>query len=255
MVYGLKSNQLMLEKIRTRLAAMPDNDAVSYATHMWRHTLDCLETGREDASGALPYLPAAPEALGIALSENDRVLDVGCLGGHGLFDLAWRRQQAGMPLPQMTGMDIEYWLPVRELCGDAFDFVAGSAEALPFADGTFRVVIARLLLPYVRIESALAELHRVTAGDGLMYLQAHGPGYYRRKLLRSLRNPRTALYYLRPLISGVMLQLTGRQRAAPRWRETALSAGMLERLAVRHGLRVVWRGADADRPLVVLRRG
>ena len=241
-----------IEKIRARLAAVPADAAGDYALHMWRHTFDCLESGRADASGALPYLPVAPETLGVALGADHRLLDAGCLGGHGMFDLAQRRSAAGLPVPRMTGLDIAFNVPVMELSENGF--VMATAEALPFADETFRVVVARLLLPYVRIAPALAELRRVLTPGGLLYLQSHGPRYYRRKLLQQLAAPRVAFYYLRPLVSGWILRSSGRQPQSPRWRETAVSAGMLERLAARHGLRVVWRGTDQARPLLVLRR-
>lgn len=247
-------NTFDIAQMRARLETLPAAESSAYARQMWLHTLDCLESGRHDSSGAVPYVPVAPETLGCTLSENDRLLDVGCLGGHGLFDFGWRRAAAGLPLPRMTGMDIAFGLPVRELYGEACEFVAGSAEELPFANETFRLVIARLLLPYVRIDAALAEISRVVADDGLVYLQSHGPGYYRQQLLRSLKAPRTAFYYLRPLVSGWILRGTGRQPRSSHWQEAALSDRMLEKLAAQHGLHAVWRGTDKARPLMVFGR-
>jgi SAM-dependent methyltransferase len=82
-----------------------------------------------------PYL--APRADG----SPARVLDVGC--GSGDF-LSWLSGHASTPV-MTTGVDLK-WEHLRAAPGSDFYGVAADARALPFAPGSFDVVVASLVL-------------------------------------------------------------------------------------------------------------
>ena len=255
----------MIEALRSCLSSWKPPDATGeYARRMWRHTLDyhaLPAADRRDGSGALPYLPIDPDALGCRLTAADSLLDVGCLGGYGLFDIAENRRHAGAALPRLIGVDqaassieltrimAKHWAG-----GTATDFLRADAMGLPLPDKTCRVVVARLLLPYTSIDDTLRELTRVLANDGLLYLQVHGPRYYLGRISARYRRPRIASYYMRPLLACAWLRFAGRQPDGAWFRETALTSGMLRRLAGQHGLTERWRGTDRARPFAAYGR-
>jgi ubiquinone/menaquinone biosynthesis C-methylase UbiE len=58
----------------------------------------------------------------------------------------------------------------------AIDFVQGSALALPFADGSYDVVLCQLGLQFFPDRArALSEMHRVLTGEGRLGLSVFGP--------------------------------------------------------------------------------
>lgn len=252
-----------MQDLRQLLDAWDPVRGARYAAGMWRHTLEQHAAGAPlpagyDGSGALPYLPVMPESLGCAVSSRDEVLDAGCLGGHGLFDLAARRRAAGLAMPRLTGVDNDpeslalarYMAAGWRESAEAV-FHEACAEKLPFGNGRFKVAIGRLLLPYTRIGAALNEFARTLAPGGLLYLQVHGPGYYLEQLSRNRRRPRTLVYYMRPLIACAFMKVRGRQPASRWFRETAMTGNMLRRAACRRGLRERWRDPDRRRPFAV----
>ena len=237
----------------------PETPAGRYAVNMWKHALAMLQAPTAaDGSGAVPYLPAETDTWTQELTHKHRLLDVGCLGGHGLFDLAARRQTAGLDIPQLFGIDTE-WESIRiaqhMAANHAWDceppaFAVASVEALPFADGYFDFVIARLVIPYVDIHKALAEIARVTRPHGYVLVQLHAPAYYRHQVWHNKHNLRRVLYYLRPILASAFLQISRRQWRGRYFGETALTAKQFTAHALRHGLVVERVFGDARRPMV-----
>jgi ubiquinone/menaquinone biosynthesis C-methylase UbiE len=90
---------------------------------------------------------------------NGRVLDIGC--GSGLFAEEFARRGLAV-----TGLDANpEMLTVARQFAPSANFQEGTAEKLPFEDGSFDLVFMGLLLHEADdISAALIEAHRVTRG-------------------------------------------------------------------------------------------
>lgn len=242
--------------------------AQTYLSAMWRHVIwiwsDCTAEGLpqiRDGSGALPYVPEAVMDMCEGLRTGGAVVDVGCLGGYGLYDLARRYPGRRMA---MTGIDRDTssvttgvelartWAPSGNV-----RFAVGDACGLPLEDECADMVIARLLLPYAPVRRSLSEISRIAKAGGIVLLQTHAFGYYMRQCLRNLRNPRVAIYYARPMFSGTVFGVLGAQPTHRWFVETAMGMRLLTREAKRAGLDCVWTRDDEERPMIacVKRRG
>ena len=124
----------------------------------WESRPDVIGDGRREW--------AYTELFGLERSwyAGKRVLDVGC-GPRGSLD--WATEAASR-----VGLDPladEYRRLVPD--PDAMEYVAGVAEAMPFADGTFDVVGSFNSLDHVEdVERAAAEIARVLRPGGLLLL-------------------------------------------------------------------------------------
>jgi len=184
--------------------------------------------------GARELAALAPERL-----RDRRVLEVGC--GAGVNLLALQREA------EVVGVDLE---PLYLQLGGLLARVEGlelparlcaRAEALPFADATFDVVLFPGSLPYMRLASALGEAARVLAPGGrVIVIQSDLDQMLRLRLGqgRWRRSPGGLLRELRALAGMAAYPLCGRgllPRAAP----VHLSARRMEDLLARVGLSVV----------------
>ncbi|MDR7485197.1 MAG: class I SAM-dependent methyltransferase [Armatimonadota bacterium] len=117
------------------------------------------------------------ELLG-ALPAGARVLDLGC--GRGSF------QYAGYPTLHITAVDIrepdeaQSWPPhVR--------FQAAAAEALPFPDETFDLVVANFVFEHTQdFAQAIAEAERVLVKGGSLFLSVPNSRSFEDELYRAL---------------------------------------------------------------------
>ncbi len=237
----------MYAELKDRIADWRHRADLAYPLQMW----DCVLRAAGDAGspsetfGALPYVPPAViAAVPDAAARGLEVLDAGCLGGYGLFDLQSR--YAGPPL-RLTGLDVNpaYIALGRALspcwAGDAdVRFVCAPAEKTGLPDTAFSLIIARLLLPYTDVRAVLAEFHRVARPGAVLLVQSHAVGYYWRQLKTHVNTPRLCLYYLRPVLAGGLFRLTGRQFRSPRWREVALSRHHMLALCEQAGFKCFW---------------
>ncbi len=96
-------------RLRAELDAIASDPRTAYAVQMWRYALDHADTfiPAHENCDAIPYLPIKPEAYGLALTAQHRILDIGCLGGYGLFDMTRCLAAAGCEIPAMVGVDID----------------------------------------------------------------------------------------------------------------------------------------------------
>jgi SAM-dependent methyltransferase len=121
------------------------------------------------------------------------VLDVAC--GTGLVSRLFHGQ-----VKRVVGLDITPAMAERAK-PHLDEFVAGSAEALPFQDDTFDIVVSRQGIQFMDDAKAVKEMVRVAKKGGricLVQLCAYGPEdreeFFR--ILR-LRNPARKRFYLR----------------------------------------------------------
>jgi SAM-dependent methyltransferase len=238
----------------------------AFIAQMWRYALDRAaqsdaEVAVSEECDAIPYLPVQPESLGVTLTTDSRLLDIGCLGGYGLYDIALRRNRAGVPVPAMTGLDVN---PLSVQVGAdmakvwaqglSVKFREADCTAMPVPSASFDVTVARLLLPYVPVKMALRAIAGVVKPGGLVYFQVHTLRYYWKRCLGRLSKPAAALYYVRPLISGLFFAAVGRQPVHRLFAETALPPAGLRRLCGRVGLAPVWAGGFQSKPILVFRK-
>ena len=110
---------------------------------------------------------------------GNRVLDIATGNGVLLVWGARAARAAGRELT-LTGVDLADIDPARFLPEHRVDLAAArfigktAAESLPFADGSFDVVVSQYGLEYADLEPALSEAARVLAAGGQLHWLAHG---------------------------------------------------------------------------------
>jgi SAM-dependent methyltransferase len=116
------------------------------------------------------------------LAAGDRVLDVGCAKGFLLHDL-----RAVIPGVTVAGLDISAYAIARAMDDVRPFLVAGSADALPFADKSFDLVIsinAAHNLDRVRCAQAIREMERVSRRFKYLQVDSYRTPEEREKLER-----------------------------------------------------------------------
>jgi len=124
------------------------------------------------------FAPSADRLLDLARPRpGERVLDVGC--GTGI--VARRAAPRVRPDGRVVGLDASPgMLAVARAAASreqlAIDWREGRAEALPFADGDFDLVLCQYaLMFFADLSAALAEMRRVLAGAGRVALSVFEP--------------------------------------------------------------------------------
>jgi SAM-dependent methyltransferase len=101
-----------------------------------------------------------------AVPLSHRVLDLGCGAGQTLT--------AAYPDRLCFGIDIDLEaLRLGRSLTDRVRFVCGRAEALPYAEEQFDLVVARVALAYTNIGPALKEIHRTLRNGGELWMTLH----------------------------------------------------------------------------------
>ncbi len=144
----------------------------------------------------------------LELRRDSRVLDVGCGAGQSLVALMRGQPRMGVGL-EFDEVALAMFAALRDFEGTTNAIpVRGDAERLPFGNASFDRVLCRVVLMHVRVLPTLAEIARVCAPGGLVYLHLTDFWFYWRKLLRG-RWERGGVPFA--LANGLLLQLLGRQ--------------------------------------------
>jgi arsenite methyltransferase len=172
-VTGLDTELLKSEikKTYARVSERPEEDFIFPTGRAWAADLgypsDLLAQVPDAAAESFAGV-ANPFSLG-ELRRGERVLDVG--SGAGMDSLV-AAQMVG-PDGSVTGIDMtpEMLAKARagasEMGAENVEFVAGEAEALPFPDETFDVVISNGVIDLVPDKDSIyAEIFRVLAPSG-----------------------------------------------------------------------------------------
>jgi SAM-dependent methyltransferase len=120
--------------------------------------LEELRIARDSSHAGHLLPPPVPAAA--------RVLDIGCGAGQTLI--------AAYPDRKTFGLDLDLdALRLGRTLTRAVAFSCARAEALPFASGSFDVVIARVSLVYTDIPASVAEVRRVLKPEGSAWMVFH----------------------------------------------------------------------------------
>jgi SAM-dependent methyltransferase len=191
-------------------------DIEAYHRTELRIALDGADTRR-----AMPAIPSGVRSI----------LDVGCGAGQTL--IASRLDTS----VRAVGLDPDFEaLALGRRLGAPVHLVHGRGESLPFASGSFDMVISRVALPYMRLRSALGEMARVLRPGGTLWLLLHRFGHVAREMLGLLRlgEVRPALHRLYVMANGVLANTMGLEIASPvsgRYESFQTQAGMRRRLS------------------------
>jgi SAM-dependent methyltransferase len=124
-------------------------------------------------------------AVFVRLPPAGRVLDFGCGTGWVISEA----QTEGAP--RKFGVDISQdALRAGKRADPCINFVRSDALNLPFAGGSFDIVIGHVSLPYMNTRLALREIHRVMAPGGAFFLTFHSFRGLRGRLRNSWRQRR-----------------------------------------------------------------
>jgi ubiquinone/menaquinone biosynthesis C-methylase UbiE len=144
--------------------------------------------------------------------RHRRVLDIGCGAGQTLI---------GSKLAEgvlAVGLDVDHSaLALGKQFSPAIQFVSGRGEWLPFASSSFDLVICRVSLPYMHIARALAEMARVTAAGGDLWLVLHPFSMTAKELGTNLTRLqlKATVYRMWVLLNGLALNTVGTQMHWP----------------------------------------
>jgi ubiquinone/menaquinone biosynthesis C-methylase UbiE len=136
------------------------------------------------------------------VSRSQRVLDIGCGAGQTLI--------AAYPDRVSFGLDMDLdALKLGRCLTDRVRFVCGTAEALPWPDGQFDMVIARVSLPYTDIGRSLAEIYRVLKKSGTLWMTLHPFSAVWRQAKSG--NYKSWIFFAYILLNSAVFDLTQRQ--------------------------------------------
>ena len=158
-----------------------------------------------------------------------RVLDLGCGPGRDLA--SW----GVTPSDKVTGLDIDHGcLTTARVRFPNRTYLQAAGECLPFEDESFDRVISAVALPYMNVQKALSEIHRVLVPGGGLSLSLHLPSFTIGELLHNaIPKPVPTLFRLYVLVNGFIFHCTGRT--------VGFVKGRTESFQTERGMRVALR--------------
>ena len=158
------------------------------------------------------------------LSErHQRILDVGCGAGQTLIG-------SGAAARFACGIDLDApALRLGRRIDERLQLAHARGERLPYRDGSFDLVVSRVALPYMRIDHALAEMHRVLVPRGEAWLTLHPLATTWREMRADLRQGavKNLLHRAYVLANGALLHVAGVEFPMP-WRRDAYESFQTE---------------------------
>jgi ubiquinone/menaquinone biosynthesis C-methylase UbiE len=169
-----------------------------------------------------------------ALSEYERILDVGCGMGQTLLaaKLPGEIEAFGVDL------DPEAIDAGRLIAPPNIHLSVARGEKLPFPDESFDLVFSRVALPYMEINQALKEISRVLKNGGDFWFTLHpiSKVLFRARLAIGNGNLKELLLCSYVLFNGVLFNWFGFQISVRRRNETFQTKGGIARAMKRAGL-------------------
>jgi ubiquinone/menaquinone biosynthesis C-methylase UbiE len=167
---------------------------------------------------AIPARPATlvagtvPTIVPVLERPHVRVLDLGCGANRTLCEL-------DLAAPALrVGLDLDAALLRRARDQHAMvRYAAGDAHHLPFASGSFDLVISKVALPYTHIPRVLREIFRILDHDGRLWITLHPLRMAAAALAQELRAGRlgNAAYRGYVIVNGLLLELFGAEFRCP----------------------------------------
>jgi ubiquinone/menaquinone biosynthesis C-methylase UbiE len=129
-------------------------------------------------------------------------------------------------------------------------FMNASGNKLPFADESFEVLICRGALMFMDVKLALAEMSRVLAKNGRMFLKVQAPNYYWWKMNEGFKRNqiKNAIHPIRVLLSGTWFYFSGKQSSGrlTAGGETFVSRRLLEQYLHNLNLEIIGEMPDTN---------
>ena len=177
------------------------------------------------------------------MAAGARVLDVGCGAGQTLI--------AAYPDRKTFGLDLDLdALRLGRTLTDAVAFTCARAESLPFASGSFDLVVARVSLVYTDIPASVAEVRRVLRPNGTAWLVLHPLRVPWNKARRG--NWKSWLFFTYVLANGMWFHLFQRVFRLRGLQESFQTASAVRGILLRVGFREIT--VDRSRVFVVSAR-
>lgn len=175
----------------------------------WRRYVECSVARTVDA---------------LELTGRERVLDVGCGTGTLLAELLKRHSEVALHGIDPSGPMLDV---ARRKCGTEVVLTEGNAEALPYPDGSFDVVLSVSAFHFFADHrKAVSEIRRVLRPSGRYVITGWGGDYPAMRLfarwLRFRGSSLTRLHRLAELrdlleTNGLAVERTERFRIRPLW--------------------------------------
>ncbi|MEP6945333.1 MAG: class I SAM-dependent methyltransferase [Acidobacteriota bacterium] len=189
------------------------------------------------------------------------VLDLGCGPGQELIPFIENTDAVCVGVDEAEGLGRVALPFFNDLgLGGRVHMVRAAAESLPFAAGSFDLLLCRVALPYMHNRRAIAEMARVLSPGGTLLLRVHAPMFYLSMLGGRARNPepRQIAYPLISLGHGLWHELTGHQARSGFWKgkEIFQSRRFLKRELGRHGLSIAseTEGSSREAPSFLIKK-
>ena len=137
-----------------------------------------------------------------------RILDLGCGTGD-----SWRNLGLDVDNCEMIGVDPQFKrvdTATRHYRDRGWLYLCGRGEQLPFANHSFDGAICRGALPYMLIQRALNEVHRVLVPRGWVRMTLHHPTFTLGEFRRCFPRYRSMVGRSFVLVKGFIFHFTGK---------------------------------------------